>query len=146
MTTAVHRQLAGRGLLPARHLLDSGYPSADLLVSSPRDFGVALVTPLPADQSAQAKAGAGYDKTAFAIDFDNQRATCPQGKPSVSWNPCSQRGADMIVVSFAAADCRPCPARVHCTRSAKGRRQVSLHPRDVHQAQTAARAEQGSDQ
>jgi hypothetical protein len=146
MTEPIHRQLAGKGLLPARHLLDSGYPSAELLVSSRRDFGVVLVTPLLADQSAQAKAGAGYDKTAFVIDFDNQRATCPQGKPSVSWNPCRQAGRDRIVVSFAASDCRPCPARGQCTRSAKGRRQVSLHPREVHEAQAAARAAQGSDQ
>jgi transposase len=146
MTTAIHRQLADKGLLPTQHLLDSGYPSADLLVCIRRDFGVVLVTPLLADNSAQAKAAAGYDKTAFAIDWNNQQATCPQGKPSASWNPCKQAGRDRIVVSFAASDCRPCPARAQCTRSAKGRRQVSLHPREVHQAQTTARAEQGSDQ
>jgi transposase len=146
MTEPIHQQLAGKDLLPARHLLDSGYPSAELLVSTRRDFGVVLVTPLLTDQSAQAKAAAGYDKTAFAIDWDNQQATCPQGKPSVSWNPCRQAGRDRIVVSFAAADCRPCPARAQCTQSAKGRRQVSLHPREVHEAQTAARTAQTSQQ
>lgn len=146
MTESVHRQLAGKGLLPARHLLDSGYPSADLLVSSPRDFGVHLVTPMLQDRSVQAKAAAGYDRTAFAIDWDNQRATCPQGKSSTSWNPCSQRGTDTIVVSFAVSDCRPCPARGQCTQSAKGRRQVSLRPREIHEAQIAARTAQTSEQ
>ncbi|GAA4263901.1 transposase [Dactylosporangium darangshiense] len=82
--------------------------------------------PLLSDRTAQAKAGTGYDKTALAIDWDNQSATCPQGKPSVSWNPCRQAGRDRIVVSFAASDCRPCPARAQCTRSAQGRRHVSL--------------------
>src|SRR5438132_162965 len=39
MTTPVHRQLAGRGLLPREHLADSGYPSAELIVHAARTFG-----------------------------------------------------------------------------------------------------------
>ena len=52
--------------------------------SSPRcgTSACRLVTPLLADQSAQAKAGAGYDRTAFTIDWDQQQATCPQGAVS----------------------------------------------------------------
>ena len=69
MTAAVHDRLAGRGLLPAEHYVDSGYPSAELLVSSLATFGITLVTPLLADTSPQARAGAGFDRTAFAIDF-----------------------------------------------------------------------------
>jgi len=146
MTEPIHQQLADRQLLPARHLLDSGYPSGDLLVSSARDFGVTLVTPLLSDCSAQAKAAAGYDKTAFAVDFDNQQATCPQGAHSTSWSPCRQRGIDTIVVKFAVADCRPCPARADCTRSQRLARQLTLRPREVHEAQAAAHATQTSDQ
>jgi hypothetical protein len=67
MTTPIHRQLAGRGLLPDRHYVDSGYPSADLLVSSKAEFGITIVTPLLADTSPQARAGAGYDRTAFTL-------------------------------------------------------------------------------
>jgi transposase len=146
MTEPIHRQLAARHLLPARHLLDSGYPSADLLVASPREFGVTLVTPLLTDTSAQAKAATGYDKTAFAIDFDNQQATCPQGAHSTSWSPCRQRGTDTIVVKFSVADCSPCPARADCTRSQRRGRQLSLRPREIHQAQAAAHAAQTSHQ
>ncbi len=45
MTAPVHARLAGRGLLPDEHYVDSGYPSAELLVSSlavkgHRDFPV----------------------------------------------------------------------------------------------------------
>jgi len=145
MTEPIHQQLADRQLLPARHLLDSGYPSGDLLVSSPRDFGVTLVTPLLTDCSAQAKA-AGYDKTAFAVDFDNQQATCPQGAHSTSWSPCHQRGIDTIVVKFAVADCGPCPARADCTRSQRRARQLTLRPREVREAQATAHATQTSDQ
>ena len=142
MTEPVHARLAGRGLLPAEHYVDSGYPSAELLVSSLARFGITLVTPLLADTSAQARAGAGFDRTAFAIDFGARQATCPQGQASSSWNPVTQRGTETIVITFAKNTCRPCPVRAQCTTSAAGRRQLTVHPRDVHQAQLAARAAQ----
>ena len=59
MTEKIHAALAGRGLLPAEHYLDSGYPSAALVIDSLRRWGITLVTPLLADQSHQARAGAG---------------------------------------------------------------------------------------
>ncbi|HTJ36087.1 MAG TPA: IS1182 family transposase [Dactylosporangium sp.] len=153
MLESIHRQLAGRlgggpegkGLLPARHLLDSGYPSARLVVSSPADFGVELIAPLIVDHSAQAKAGARYDRSAFTIDWDNQRAICPQGKASASWNPSRQRAADAVVIAFAATDCGPCPVRNLCTSSKRGRRRLSVPPRDIHDAQTRARANHNSE-
>ena len=92
MTAPVHARLAGRDLLPAEHYVDSGYPSAELLVSSLATFGITLVTPMLADTSPQARAGAGFDRAAFAIDFDAGQATCPQGRTSSSWNPVTQRG------------------------------------------------------
>jgi transposase len=142
MTAPIHARLAGRGLRPAEHYVDSGYPSAELLVSSLAGFGITLVTPLLADTSAQARAGAGFDRTAFAIDFGARQATCPQGQASSSWNPVTQRGTDTIVITFAKSTCRPCPVRAQCTTSATGRRQITVHPRDVHQAQLTARAAQ----
>lgn len=141
-TEPVHQQLAARGLLPAEHYLDSGYPSAELLVTSAATFGVTLVTPLLADHSPQAKAGGGFDRSAFTVDFESKRATCPQGQASSSWSPASQRGTDTVVVKFATATCAPCPVRDQCTTSKKRRRQLTVHPRDVHQAQQAARAAQ----
>jgi transposase len=144
MTAPVHARLAGRGLLPAEHYVDSGYPSAELLVSSLATFGIALVTPMLADTSPQARAGAGYDRTAFAIDFGARQATCPQGHASSSWNPVAQRGTDTIVITFPKGTCGPCPVRAQCTTSASGRRQLTVHPRDVHEAQLAARATQGT--
>src|SRR5258708_11917454 len=92
-----------------------------------------------ADTSPQARAGAGYDRTAFAIDFGAQQATCPQGHASSHWNPATQRGTSTIVITFAKSTCGPCPVRAQCTTSAAGRRQLTVHPRDVRQAQLAAR-------
>jgi hypothetical protein len=48
------------------------------------------------------------------------------------------------VIKFAAQTCRPCPVRDQCTRSTSPRvgRQLTVPPREVHQAQLAARAAQ----
>src|SRR5262249_11560036 len=86
MTDPIHGRLARRNLLPDQHLVDSGYPSADSLVESAQRYGVALVTPMLADNSTQARAGAGFAAAAFTVDFDTQRVTCPQGNLSVSWS------------------------------------------------------------
>jgi len=144
MTTPTHRQLAARGLLPAEHYLDSGYPSAELIANSAKTFGITLVTPVLADVSAEARAAAGFDRSAFTIDFDRQQATCPQGHSSSSWSPATQRGTETIVVTFATTTCRPCPVRDQCTTSKRQRRQLTVHPRDVHDAQLEARARQNT--
>ena len=82
MTEKIHATLAGRDLLPGEHLLDAGYPSAALVVDSLRRWGVTLVTPLLADTSHQARAGAGYDRASFTIDLDTRQATCPRARPA----------------------------------------------------------------
>ena len=57
MTSVIHDDLAGKTLVPGRHYLDSGYLSAALLVSEAARHGIALIGPLLADTSAQARAG-----------------------------------------------------------------------------------------
>ena len=56
----------------------------------------------------------------------------------------TQRGTDTIVITFAKGTCGPCPVRPQCTTAASGRRQLTVHPRDVHEAQLTARAAQGT--
>ncbi len=142
MTEPIHEDLARRDLLPAEHYLDSGYPSADLLVSSLARFGVALLTPMLADTSPQARAGDGFDRTAFTVDFDQQQVTCPQGQTNTSWTPANQRGTEVIVVRFAGDVCQPCPVKAQCTTAASRGRQLTLRPRAVQQALDHARTEQ----
>ena len=144
MTTPIHQQLADRDLLPGEHLVDSGYPSAELIVHAARVFGITLVSPLLLDNSAQARAGAGYDKAAFDFDFGARKATCPQGIASSSWTACRQHQDEAIVVSWPITACAPCPARQLCTSGQ--RRQVTIRPRDLHEALAAARAEQTTGQ
>ena len=87
MTAAIDDDLAGKTLAPGRHYLDSGYLSAALVVSEAARHGIALIGPLLADTSAQARAGNGYARADFTIDYDHKTVTCPQGKTSVSWTP-----------------------------------------------------------
>ena len=112
------------------------------MTRSHTEFGIELITPLLSDQSPQPKAGAGFDRASFTIDFDHQQATCPQGHTSSSWNPVRQRGADTIVISFPTTTCGSCPVREQCTTSRTQRRQLTVHPRDIHTAQHQARAAQ----
>jgi transposase len=138
MTTAICGDLAGKNLAPGRSYLDSGYLSTTVVVSALTTWGIALIGPLLAGTSAQARAGAGYARAGFAVDYDAKTVTCPQGTTSASWTPCAQRGKDAIVVHFSSGDCGPCPARALCTTGK--RRQLTLPPRDLAEAQAAARA------
>jgi transposase len=144
MVTPIHQRLAGAKLLPGEHLVDSGYPSAEVITDTARLFGVTLVSPMLLDHSPQARAGAGYDKAAFAFDFDTQRATCPQGATSSTWTACRQRDTDTIVVSWSKNTCTPCPARSLCTSGR--RRQITIRSRELHEALHAARTEQTTQQ
>jgi transposase len=144
MLTPVHQQLAERQLLPGEHLVDSGYPSAELIIHAARVFGITLVSPLRLDNSAQARAGGGYDKAAFTFDFDARQATCPQGIASSTWTPYRQRQDEAIMVSWPQTACLPCPARQLCTSSR--RRQITIRPRELHEALASARTQQTSAQ
>jgi transposase len=140
MTSVIDDALAARNLAPARHYEDSGYLSAALVVQEARRHGIALAGPLLADTSAQARAGNGYARSDFTIDYEAGAATCPQGKKSVSWSPSRRNGKDAFVATFSPGDCGPCPARELCTRSRTKRRQLTVPPRDLAEAQAAARA------
>lgn len=144
MTAPVHDALAARHLPPRRHYLDSGYLSAEAVVHAARSHGIALIGPLLANNSAQARSG-GYTQQAFTIDFDRKQATCPQGTVSSNWKPMRTRdGKDAISVRFDTATCRACPARHKCTTATWTGRQLFLRPREIHQAAAAARAAEGS--
>ena len=107
ITGVIDDGLAGTDLLPGRHYLDSGYLSAALVVSEQARHGIALIGPLLADTSAQARAGAGYARADFTADYDTQTVTCPQGKTAANWTPCTQHGKDTIVATFSIATAGP---------------------------------------
>jgi transposase len=131
MTPKVHRDLQQRNLLPAIHLVDTGFLDAELLVESRRDFGVELLGPTRRDQRWQARAAAGFGVADFVVDFDRRRAICPEGKESLEWVPrVDNRSSDSIYIRFSPADCGPCPSRLQCTQSAAKypRRSIAIRP------------------
>jgi transposase len=143
----VHQALAERDLLPDVHLVDAGYTDAEGLVSSQQAYGVTLLGPVAADPSWQAKAGEGFDKGSFLIDWEREIAICPAGKQNYSWLPNGDRSrgvAGGIRVQFASRDCTPCPGRSRCTRAKVAPRELVLLPRVRYEALRAAKQRQNT--
>jgi len=79
MANSIHDGLAGKKLAPGRHYLDSGYLSATLVVSEMARHGIALIGPLLADTSAQARAGAGYARLHRRLRHPDRHLPAGQG-------------------------------------------------------------------
>ena len=139
-TAEIHARLAATGLLPSEHFVDGGYVDAGLLDGSRRDHGISLEGPVRGTSSRPARTGQGYDLPSFAIDWDSERVTCPQGKTSVSWRREIIRGGEVrICAQFGRQDCRACPARMLRAPKTVARRSVHFHPREEYEALKAAR-------
>ncbi len=137
---AIHAALDKQDLLPAQHLVDTAYLSADILPQTQAEFGVDLVGPMHPDSSWQARAG-GFVLSDFVIDWQAQHATCPAGKVSTKWSPTHDRfGEPTLHIAFAAKDCLSCPLRIHCTRAQA--RHLSLRAQPFQEQLLAARQRQ----
>jgi transposase len=135
MIAQVHASLEPRGLLRAEHLVDKGYTDSHVLVDSQRTYGVTLLGPVADDPSWQARAGTGFDKAQFLVDWDRQIVTCPMGKQSIFWLPTTYPQNGMTwEARFARKDCTPCPQRAQCTRAKKEPRIVGLQAQDQYEA------------
>ncbi len=142
---AMHQALAQLEMLPSVHLVDAGYTDAEGLVSSQPDYGITLMGPVAADPSWQAKAGEGFDKASFLIDWEHEVAICPAGKQSYSWLPNGDRSRGVvggIRVQFCGRDCSACPLRTQCTRAKSAPRELVLLPRDRYEALREAKSRQ----
>jgi hypothetical protein len=87
MTGVTGDALAAKGLAPGRHYPGSGYLSAGRLVAEAARHGIALIGPLQADTSAQARAGQGYARADFAADTPRSSSitvTCDRAHPSAT--------------------------------------------------------------
>ncbi len=138
----IHQGLAQRDLLPNQHLVDSGYVDAALLVASRRDFDIDLVGPPRGDQHWQARDQTGFSAEHFQIDWKHQRATCPEGRTSVSWSPViDNRRTEVIKIRFSEKDCSRCPSLTRCVRSSKKypRRLITVRRQATYEALRAAR-------
>jgi hypothetical protein len=106
--------------------------------------GIDLVGPQRRNTAWQSKEDGAFEATDFTVDWERQVVRCPEGKASTSWKvysrPGRARGRPLVHARFHPWDCRACPARPRCTRSASAGRLVSLLPQREHEALAAARA------
>jgi transposase len=141
-TPKIYATLPANSLLPALHLVDTGYLDAQLLVDSRKDYGVELLGPTRPDYHWQARANEGFAATDFTIDWDKQPATCPAKRTSISWTPAVDRGHhDVIKITFSFKDGSSCVFRPRCFHATRrsGRRALTVRPQDHFQALVAAR-------
>ncbi len=89
-------------LLPSRHLVDTGYVDAELVVESSRKYGIELFGPMRLNPCWQAREG-GIEATQFQIDWDNQKARCPMGKQSAYWSEYQTERSNFVNPSRSAA-------------------------------------------
>jgi hypothetical protein len=147
MIEEVHESLEQHDRLPGEHLVDKGYTDAKVLVDTQRDYGVTIVGPVAEDPSWQARAGEGFDKGSFEVDWKKQVVTCPAGQKSLSWLPNTYPQSGMAFEArFARKDCTPCPFRPQCTKSKQEPRIIGLLPREQHEALQAARRHQETEE
>jgi transposase len=143
---AIHTSLAAKGLMPAEHLVDCGYTDADNLLTSQTEHGVRIIGPVADDPSWQARAGEGFAKANFTLDWERQIATCPMGKQSYSWLPnIDATKVGSFQVRFSRADCSPCAARAQCTKAKVEPRILFLLSHREHEALQTARERQQTD-
>jgi transposase len=147
MAEVIHQSLAQKDLRPAEHLVDKGYTDAEALLDSQQRHGVELRGPVADDPSWQARAGTGFDRSSFIVDWAQQKVTCPAGKHSRSWLPNvdpTKEGA--LVVRFSRRDGSPCPFRSPCTKRKEDPRELLLPDRARHEALQNRRQEQATEE
>jgi transposase len=126
-TPIIHASLIQKELQPKQHIVDQGYMSAQLILRSQEDYSIDLFGPVSTGSGWQAQSKQGFDLTQFKVDWEQQIATCPQGKVSTGWKDGRDSyGNPIIHVSFSARDCTACRVRSRCTRSKRAPRELSL--------------------
>jgi Transposase and inactivated derivatives len=94
MSRAIHDSLRKKKLLPATHLLDSGYIEAAFVAENARaEEPVEIMGPLRANVQWQAQKADGFALSDFAIDWETRQVTCPEGQTTKNWyliNPSCQ--------------------------------------------------------
>jgi transposase len=146
-TNEIHAALSEKGLKPAEHVVDAGYVGSEPLVEGKAKHGVELIGPAPRDPSWQARTEGGFDISRFAVDWESERVTCPEGKTSRVWMPTHDRhGKDIVTVAFGKKECLECPSCSVCTRSKGGGRAITLRAWAQHEALQAARKREASEE
>lgn len=143
MLDVIHEALKRPQLLPAEHFVDCGYTDATTLIDHPKHYGVTIVGRVAADPSWQAREQTGYDQSAFQVNWDTRKATCPQGKQSRKWfEDVDVNGQEVVQIRFAQKECNQCLVRALCTRAKTQPRTITIRTQPYYDALQTARRQQ----
>jgi DDE family transposase len=141
-TEPIQQALVDKDVPPQDHLVDAAYISAELLLKSREEHGIALRGPTRPSQGWQMQVAGAYTFEQFTVDWERQQVRCPQGKASVSWaERVGPADHPFIQVRFSTQDCGTCAQRPLCTHAKPPQaRTLKLHPRPQYEALQAAQA------
>jgi transposase len=112
VTDALEADLSAQQVQLAELHIDRAYLSSTLVRERPPELVIYC-------KAWPVRNGPRFPKTAFHLDWGQQRLTCPQGV-AMAFEPGG-------LVRFPTATCAACPMRERCTTSRRGR-SVSIHP------------------
>jgi len=123
----IERVEAHAGVTVERVIGDGAYGSGDNRAACTNypDRSIDLVSPLSQPHDPE------VDKSAFQIDLEARRATCPQGHTVTGKDRKDRRGRPILTFAFARSDCETCPLFARCVRSKSAGRTVRTHPHEA---------------
>lgn len=113
----IQERLTARNLKPKEQYVDCGYTSGANLARSV-ERGIELMGPVAGDTSGKAE---GFRQSDFALEFEAQRAVCPQGKTAPAWYDRPQADGYVGAEIQFRAQCDGCPVRASCAPGKNGR-------------------------
>jgi transposase len=119
----IERVEAHSGVTVERVIGDGAYGSGDNRAACANHVGhsIDLVSPLSQPRDPE------VHKSAFQIDLENRRATCPQGYTVTGKDRKDRHGRPILTFVFARSNCETCPLFARCVRSKLAGRTVSTH-------------------
>jgi len=146
-TDLIQKAMQENDLLPARHLVDSGYIDAELVIESSRKYGIELFGPMRLNPSWQSRER-GIDAAQFQIDWDKKLARCPLGKQSANWSEYQTKeySRPLVKIRFKPQDCLNCLSRTKCVRNKKAGRSLQIPGREMYEALEQTRRKLSSEE
>ncbi|MGW2557385.1 hypothetical protein [Streptomyces sp. NPDC001635] len=126
MTDAIHQGLVIRELTPGEHDVDADYVTAAHIVTAHMEHSIELLGPLGLDICHERHGAEDFAQSAFAIDWQVRKVTCPQGVTSASWSRPAQTGGTPIARctsrrrTAARAPCGTAAPRLRTANGAAG--------------------------
>ena len=121
LMSTIERVEAQAGVEVERVIGDGAYGSGDNRAACAAYAGhaVDLVSPMTRPRDPE------VHKSAFQMDLDGKRATCPGGHTASGRATRDRRGRPIMAFTFARSDCEACPLFARCVRSKLAGRTVT---------------------